>query len=173
MASPTQRSILFPRSDETRHTPPTAGVWEGGRHAGRHGVAEKPGVQYVPDDGRTERLFCTATPPKGFACSGVVTTCVSHDQGQGSACVDVGLLYDALICPPSEHRLISSYCTAARAVRSLVALVPLEALANIWDAGHMSRGRRWRSSPTRAREHVAAHIIGYQTQGGTREGREV
>jgi hypothetical protein len=51
-------------------------------------------------DGRVYHLSFTATDPDGFSCSGVVTTCVPHDQGQGATCVDQGPLYDSLVCTP-------------------------------------------------------------------------
>jgi hypothetical protein len=51
-------------------------------------------------DGRVYHLSFTATDPDGFSCSGVVTTCVPHDQGQGATCVDQGPLHDSLVCTP-------------------------------------------------------------------------
>lgn len=51
-------------------------------------------------DGRVYHLSFTATDPDGLSCSGVVTTCVPHDQGQGATCVDQGPLYDSLSCAP-------------------------------------------------------------------------
>jgi len=51
-------------------------------------------------DGRVYHVSFTATDPDGHACSGVVTSCVPHDQGQGATCVDQGPLYNSLVCAP-------------------------------------------------------------------------
>ena len=58
--------------------------------------AERSGL----GDGRVYHLSFTATDPDGISCSGVVTTCVPHDQGQGATCVDQGPLYNSLGCAP-------------------------------------------------------------------------
>ena len=55
--------------------------------------AERSGL----GDGRVYHLAFTATDPDGYSCSGVVTSCVPHDQG-GHACVDEGPRYDSLVC---------------------------------------------------------------------------
>jgi hypothetical protein len=57
--------------------------------------AERTGSKQVPGDGRVYHIGFTATDPAGASCSGTVTVCVPHDQGQGSACVDGGPLYDS------------------------------------------------------------------------------
>jgi hypothetical protein len=51
-------------------------------------------------DGRVYHLSFTASDTDGFSCSGVVTTCVPHDQGQGATCVDQGPLHNSLECAP-------------------------------------------------------------------------
>lgn len=60
--------------------------------------AERTGTPHVPGDGRVYHLDFTATDPDGYSCTGHVTSCVPHDQGQGQACVDQGPLYDSLTC---------------------------------------------------------------------------
>jgi hypothetical protein len=62
--------------------------------------AERTGTPKVPGDGRVYHVFFTATDPDGFSCSGQVRACVPHDQGQQSACVDQGAIYDSLVCGP-------------------------------------------------------------------------
>jgi len=52
------------------------------------------------NDGRVYHVSFTATDPDGHACSGEVTSCVPHDQGQGATCVDQGPLYDSTTCGP-------------------------------------------------------------------------
>lgn len=61
--------------------------------------AERTGTPSVPGDGRVYHIDFTATDPDGYTCTGRVTSCVPHDQGQGSTCVDQGPLYDSLTCP--------------------------------------------------------------------------
>jgi hypothetical protein len=51
-------------------------------------------------DGRVYHVSVTATDPDGLSCSGVVTTCVPHDQSLGAMCVDQGPLYNSLVCTP-------------------------------------------------------------------------
>lgn len=58
--------------------------------------AERSGL----GDGRVYHLTFTATDPDGHTCTGAVTTCVPHDQGQGATCVDQGPLYNSLSCAP-------------------------------------------------------------------------
>ncbi|HWO20938.1 MAG TPA: hypothetical protein VNO30_19360 [Kofleriaceae bacterium] len=57
--------------------------------------AERTGSKRVPGDGRVYHIGFVATDTAGATCSGTVTVCVPHDQGQGSACVDGGPLYDS------------------------------------------------------------------------------
>jgi hypothetical protein len=57
--------------------------------------AERSGTKKVPGDGRVYHIFYTADDGKGGTCSGYVTVCVPHDQGQGMNCVDGGSLYDS------------------------------------------------------------------------------
>lgn len=57
--------------------------------------AERTGSEQVPGDGRVYHIGFVATDGAGATCSGTVTVCVPHDQGQGSACVDGGPLYDS------------------------------------------------------------------------------
>jgi hypothetical protein len=60
--------------------------------------AERSGTPAVPGDGRVYHIAFTATDPDGYTCSGEVTSCVPHDQGGGSSCVDQGALYDSRVC---------------------------------------------------------------------------
>lgn len=60
-----------------------------------HVRAERTGSKQVPGDGRVYHVGFTATDGAGASCSGTVTVCVPHDQGQGSACIDGGPLYDS------------------------------------------------------------------------------
>jgi hypothetical protein len=46
-------------------------------------------------DGRVYRLSFTATDPQGASCTGMVTVCVPHDQGQGRTCGDGGGLFSS------------------------------------------------------------------------------
>ena len=48
-------------------------------------------------NGRVYRLGFTATDAGGATCSGTVTVCVPHDQGQGRICVDGGPLHDSTV----------------------------------------------------------------------------
>jgi len=57
---------------------------------------ERSGLQ----DGRVYHVRFTATDPDGHSCSGEVTSCVPHDQGQGATCGDQGPLYDSTVCGP-------------------------------------------------------------------------
>src|SRR5207248_11602967 len=59
--------------------------------------AERSGTPKVPGDGRVYHIGFTATDAAGAQCTGTVTVCVPHDQGQGSACVDEGALYDSTV----------------------------------------------------------------------------
>lgn len=60
--------------------------------------AERSGSRKVPGDGRVYHIGFTALDPEGNACHGTVTSCVPHDQGQRSTCVDQGPQYDSLVC---------------------------------------------------------------------------
>lgn len=62
--------------------------------------AERSGTRKVPGDGRVYHISFTATDPDGYSCSGTVSTCVPHDQGGRSACIDQGALYNSLMCVP-------------------------------------------------------------------------
>ncbi len=62
--------------------------------------AERSGTRKVPGNGRVYHIAFTATDPDGYACTGSVLSCVPHDQGQRSTCVDEGPLYDSLVCAP-------------------------------------------------------------------------
>jgi hypothetical protein len=44
-------------------------------------------------DGRVYRVSFTAIDPQGASCTGTVTVCVPHDQGQGRTCGDGGPLF--------------------------------------------------------------------------------
>ena len=57
--------------------------------------AERTGSKQVPGDGRVYHIGFVASDGAGATCSGTVTVCVPHDQGQGSACVDGGPLHDS------------------------------------------------------------------------------
>ena len=46
-------------------------------------------------DGRVYHISFTADDDRGGRCTGTVTVCVPHDQGQGRACVDQGPLVDS------------------------------------------------------------------------------
>jgi hypothetical protein len=60
--------------------------------------AERTGTKKVPGNGRVYHIAFTATDPDGYQCNGEVATCVPHDQGNGSACIDEGPLYSSLTC---------------------------------------------------------------------------
>ena len=60
--------------------------------------AERTGDPKVPGDGRVYHISYTATNSGGYYCTGTVTTCVPHDQGAHSQCVDEGPRYDSLLC---------------------------------------------------------------------------
>ena len=62
-------------------------------------LAERTGDKNVPGDGRVYHISFSADDEKGGTCSGEVTVCVPHDQGQGNACIDGGALYDSTSCP--------------------------------------------------------------------------
>lgn len=57
--------------------------------------AERTGDPHVPGDGRVYHIAFVATDHAGQTCTGSVTVCVPHDQGQGSTCVDGGPLFDS------------------------------------------------------------------------------
>jgi len=76
--------------------------------------AERAGNPKVPGDGRVYHIGFTATDPSGTTCSGKVTVCVPHGQGQRNrgkvtvcvphqgqrnTCVDQGPLFDSTINP--------------------------------------------------------------------------
>jgi hypothetical protein len=61
--------------------------------------AERAGNPKVPGDGRVYHIGFTATDPSGAACSGEVTVCVPHDQGQSNTCIDQGPIFDSTINP--------------------------------------------------------------------------
>jgi beta-propeller repeat-containing protein len=50
-------------------------------------------------DGRVYHVAFTAEDAAGESCSGTVSVCVPHDQGDGG-CGDGGALYDSLLCGP-------------------------------------------------------------------------
>jgi hypothetical protein len=58
--------------------------------------AERQGTE----DGRVYFIAFTAVDSDGYWCSGEVTSCVPHDMGAGSVCVDDGPDYDSMICTP-------------------------------------------------------------------------
>jgi hypothetical protein len=95
------------RIDSIRQDEPTNTFGDGDTCPDAEGVgtdtaalrAERSGTNKVPGDGRVYHLGFTATDPDGFRCTGEVTSCVPHDQGQGATCVDEGPLYDSLSCP--------------------------------------------------------------------------
>ncbi|HEX3554649.1 MAG TPA: hypothetical protein VIA62_15610, partial [Thermoanaerobaculia bacterium] len=47
-------------------------------------------------DGRVYHISFQARDPQGASCTGMVTVCVPHDQGQGRACGDGGGLFDSI-----------------------------------------------------------------------------
>lgn len=57
--------------------------------------AERTGSPQVPGDGRVYHIGFVATDRAGATCSGSVTVCVPHDQGQGETCVDGGPVFDS------------------------------------------------------------------------------
>ncbi|PJE64255.1 MAG: hypothetical protein COU90_03720 [Candidatus Ryanbacteria bacterium CG10_big_fil_rev_8_21_14_0_10_43_42] len=57
--------------------------------------AERNGNKNTPGDGRVYHIFFDADDGNGGTCSGEVTVCVPHDQGNGNLCVDGGALYDS------------------------------------------------------------------------------
>jgi len=61
-------------------------------------------------DGRVYHIGFTATDTKNQTCTGEVTVCVPHDQGEGQvhghakpsprgSCIDEGPIYDSTVCP--------------------------------------------------------------------------
>jgi hypothetical protein len=66
--------------------------------------AERTGAPQVPGDGRVYHIGFVATDTAGETCSGTVTVCVPHDQGQGATCVDGGPLFDSTESTPHGHR---------------------------------------------------------------------
>jgi hypothetical protein len=62
--------------------------------------AERSGTQKVPGNGRVYHISFTATDPDGYSCTGAVRSCVPHDQGNRSTCLDEGPRYDSLVCAP-------------------------------------------------------------------------
>jgi hypothetical protein len=56
--------------------------------------AERSGL----GDGRVYNISFTAEDGQGGECSGTVTVCVPHDQGQGDTCVDGGPIFDSTMC---------------------------------------------------------------------------
>lgn len=56
--------------------------------------AERSGTKKVPGNGRVYHIAFTADDGHGGTCSGTVTVCVPHDQGDDE-CVDDGPLYDS------------------------------------------------------------------------------
>jgi len=62
--------------------------------------AERTGAPQVPGDGRVYHIGFVATDTAGATCTGTVTVCVPHDQGQGSECVDGGALFDSTATAP-------------------------------------------------------------------------
>ena len=59
--------------------------------------AERSGTKKVPGDGRVYHIGFTADDGNGAECSGTVTVCVPHDQGESSVCVDGGPLFDSTL----------------------------------------------------------------------------
>ncbi len=59
--------------------------------------AERNGNPKTPGNGRVYHVSFTADDGQGGTCTGEVTVCVPHDQGNGSTCVDEGPLYDSLV----------------------------------------------------------------------------
>jgi hypothetical protein len=57
--------------------------------------AERTGSPQVPGDGRVYHISFVATDTAGATCTGTVTVCVPHDQGQGASCIDGGPLFDS------------------------------------------------------------------------------
>lgn len=49
-------------------------------------------------DGRVYHISFTADDGNGGTCTGEVTVCVPHDQGNGNNCVDQGPLFDSTVC---------------------------------------------------------------------------
>ncbi|MFY0568683.1 hypothetical protein ACN28E_33355 [Archangium lansingense] len=96
------------RMDAIKQDEPLDGYGDGSTCADARGVgesvaqvrAERSGTPKTPGNGRVYHISFTATDPDGYSCSGVVTTCVPHDQGGQAMCVDEGPLYDSLVCSP-------------------------------------------------------------------------
>jgi hypothetical protein len=96
------------RIDDIAQDEPTEGLGDGNTCADAEGVgsstawvrAERSGTKKTPGNGRVYSISFTATDPDGYACTGAVTTCVPHDQGGRSVCVDDGPRYDSLVCAP-------------------------------------------------------------------------
>ena len=59
--------------------------------------AERDGNPQIPGDGRVYHIGFTAADGKGGTCTGTVTVCVPHDQGQHSTCIDEGSLFNSLL----------------------------------------------------------------------------
>ena len=57
--------------------------------------AERTGTAGIPGNGRVYAITFTATDGKGGQCTGTVTVCVPHDQGDPT-CVDDGQRYSSL-----------------------------------------------------------------------------
>jgi hypothetical protein len=51
-------------------------------------------------DGRVYQISFTASDPSGATCTGAVLYTVPHDQGQGGAAVNSGLIYDSTVTVP-------------------------------------------------------------------------
>ncbi|WP_147333025.1 hypothetical protein [Archangium gephyra] len=96
------------RMDAIHQDEPLLGYGDGNTCADASGVgesvamvrAERSGTPLTPGNGRVYHLSFTATDPDGYSCTGVVTTCVPHDQGGRPMCIDEGSLYDSLVCSP-------------------------------------------------------------------------
>jgi hypothetical protein len=58
--------------------------------------AERNGNPKTPGNGRVYHIFFDGDDGNGGTCSGEVTVCVPHDQGNGNFCLDEGPLYDSI-----------------------------------------------------------------------------
>ncbi|MBI4603065.1 MAG: thrombospondin type 3 repeat-containing protein [Planctomycetes bacterium] len=63
---------------------------------------ERSGNPKVPGNGRVYAVGFLASDGRGGVCSGSVTFCVVHDQGNGMICIDDGQVYDSTQCPEAE-----------------------------------------------------------------------
>ncbi len=101
-----QGQTISVRIDRVSQDEPTNGLGDGDTCPDADGVgtptaqvrAERSGTRSTPGNGRVYHVYFTATDPDGYQCTGEIGSCVPHDQGGRSECVDDGALYDSLVC---------------------------------------------------------------------------